>query len=136
VKKGTYKGRFRAARNAFPTTPVLFSSPSRVVNVPGRTTKPARTSQVKMVARMLSTTGTSSNSMAKSFDRGMLLGVPDVSGLFRICFVLSLRLRLGGVPVEVPVATCELPGEFRLAEVNGGDCGVPVALDEDVEAAT
>jgi hypothetical protein len=104
VKKGTYKGRFRTARNAFPKSPVLSSSPLRVVNVLGRTTKPARTSQVKMVARTLSFIGMSSNSMAEYWDRGILLEVPDVGRLFRVCLIFSLKLRLGG-----------MPGEFRLA---------------------
>jgi hypothetical protein len=91
---------------------------------------------VKTVARMVSTTETFSNCMAKSLDRGILLGVPGVGGLFRVCFILSPRLRLGGMPVEVPVATWEMPGGFRLVWVNCGGCGIAVALDEDIEAAT
>jgi hypothetical protein len=86
--------------------------PSRVLNVPGRTTKPARRSQVKMNERMQSNRGTSSSFMFMYDDR-TILGVPEdppVTDLFgyrpsdfsRSKSRFGLRVTEGGVYGRAP----------------------------------
>src|SRR6266850_3248310 len=84
-EEGTYKGRCCMVCNAFLTWVEPLASPSRVLNVPGRTMKPARRIQVNKNERMLYTRGTSSNTMSVYCDFTILppdTEVPSVTDLF------------------------------------------------------